>query len=179
METTMLEGMLKHYFTAESGLTNFVYKGDIEAAYKYYSASDSWACDDCLESNNAITAELNKQTYGIWQPYMAYVDKHRQCRTCNEEFIFSKEEQQFWYEKQQFWVVSRAVNCPQCRKDKRVRRNRIKQAQDEIKQFLPKFDKTNIEHVQRIMYLYELTESHKQVQQYAVQLERLKTHLSK
>ncbi len=70
-------------------------------------------------------------------------------------------------------MVSDAVNCKLCRKEKRNRKERIKQAQNEIHDILPNFDKFNIEHLKRVIHLYELTGSHKKVEYYEKILRKL------
>lgn len=80
-----------------------------------------WACDDCLDSDKAIQSNFDKQTYCDFFPHLAYYDKKIVCETCTSDFIFSKEEQQYWYETLQFWVQGRCVDCKKCRKEKRVK----------------------------------------------------------
>jgi Probable zinc-ribbon domain len=174
-ETQQLEKKLNHYFETNPHLTEFIYQSNIDTAYEFYTSSSiRWACDKCLTDGISIAAKVEEQTYCIWQPYMAYVDQKIICKTCNTNFIFSKEEQLFWYEKLKFWVESYAINCKKCRKVKRDRKNLISQAQKDIAKFLPDFDKWNIEHLERVIHLYELTESKRVVQQYKIQLEKLK-----
>ncbi|MBK8154170.1 MAG: zinc-ribbon domain containing protein [Saprospiraceae bacterium] len=38
-----------------------------------------------------------------------------ECEKCGENFIFEKEEQQYWYEVLKFWVQSFPKNCKKCR----------------------------------------------------------------
>ena len=173
-ETQQLQKQLKNYFSDNPELVKLLYKSNIDNAYNYFSScSNRWACDECLKIDKAIKANYLEQMYCIWQPHMAYVDQERECRTCDLKFTFTKHEQKFWYEELRFWVTSDAVNCKKCRIDKRDRKERISQAQKEISEFLPNFDKWNVEHLKRVIHLYELTESHKKVKQYQIALNKL------
>ena len=42
------------------------------------------------------------------------------CASCEIEFKWPAEEQQFWFEELKFWIDSRPKNCIECRKDARV-----------------------------------------------------------
>lgn len=73
-----------------------------------------WACDDCLSSGKAVTAIPDKQvTSGF--PNLAYSDSEYQCSTCEQPFLFKKEEKQLWYEQLQFSIHSIPDNCTDCR----------------------------------------------------------------
>ncbi len=78
-----------------------------------------WACDTCLNSGKAILAHPDKQTFCDHAPFLAYFDHSKLCSTCNQLFLFSAKEQEFWYETLHFWVQSEAKNCPACRKKAR------------------------------------------------------------
>lgn len=54
-----------------------------------------------------------------WPPCLAYFDTTRNCVECGCSFVFSKDEQQFWYEELGFRVQSRAIRCLECRARKR------------------------------------------------------------
>ena len=98
------------------------------AAYKNYkelgvdtysSFIDSdfrWACDLCLQTKKAIEGNPNLQNY-CWNPNYAYYDADKNCRTCNSEFVFTKEEKKYWYESLKFWIDSEPVNCVSCRRE--------------------------------------------------------------
>jgi len=80
-----------------------------------------WACSECLKSGRAIAAKPARQTYCDCWPYLAYFDQTHHCVECGMSFIFSKEEQRYWYEELGFWVQSRPVRCRKCRAEKRKR----------------------------------------------------------
>ncbi len=174
-QTINVQSKILEYFDFEPKLVGFMYNGNVDQAYDYFTSyNNRWACDSCLDIGIAIPGEAKEQTFCIWQPHFAYVDQKRQCRTCEESFVFSKEEQKFWYETLKFWVVSDAVNCKKCRKEKRNRKERIRDAQLEIEEFLPEFDKMNINHLEKVIHLYELTESKNVVNQYRQRLKKLR-----
>lgn len=77
-----------------------------------------WACDTCIKLKKAIIARPDKQDYSYY-PYFAYFDIIRGCKTCNEDYMYTKEQQLFWYEElgKNYW--SRANNCLNCRIKKR------------------------------------------------------------
>lgn len=82
-----------------------------------------WACDHCLETGRAIEGKVAEQTFCDNPPYLAYLDKKKNCETCSKNYIFSKEEQKFWYEELKFWVQSTPKNCQACRKEIRNKKN--------------------------------------------------------
>lgn len=82
-----------------------------------------WACDPCLFKRKALIGNLKKQLFCDHTPYLAYFDRTKTCRTCNETYTFTKEEQVYWYENLGFWVQSVSVNCTSCRKAIRTSRN--------------------------------------------------------
>ncbi len=88
-----------------------------EAFLAFIGNSDfEWACDDCLEGQKALTADLTKQNISS-MPHLAYHDTVLECKTCKEKFVFSKTEKKFWYETLGFWATSQPVYCKSCRRD--------------------------------------------------------------
>ena len=82
-----------------------------------------WACDECLQLGKALIADFSKQLYLDYDPYLAYVDRSKICKTCGDHFVFTKSEQKFWYEDLQFWVQVQPNNCQSCRKEIRHQKN--------------------------------------------------------
>ena len=80
----------------------------------------TWACDECLQNGRALKANPMKQNFCDCQPHFAYFDRVASCRDCNQEFVFSKEEQYHWYEKLGLLVQARQVRCPSCRVIKKL-----------------------------------------------------------
>ncbi len=85
--------------------------------------SVQWACNSCLQGGRAIPANPSKQLYCDFPPYFAYFDTTHRCESCGSSFVFSKEEQSFWYETRGFWVQSRPKQCAKCRAARRRRRS--------------------------------------------------------
>lgn len=80
-----------------------------------------WACDDCLLSNKAIKADPDRQPTGSLMShdteYLAFWDSNWiDCRDCGEPFVFSKEDQLFYYQTLRKTREARAVRCQACRK---------------------------------------------------------------
>ena len=111
----------------------------------------SWACDNCLGSGRAISGTPKKQLYCDFDPYLAYFDLNKTCENCSKEFVFSKEEQQFWYEKLGFWVQSKPKHCADCRKVKR-QKNKLNK---ELTDILSKKESLAIEDMEKLIELYK------------------------
>lgn len=88
--------------------------------YNHYNnfidSNFDWACDVCLDNKKAIRANPRLQNYS-WNPNYAYYDSQFQCRNCNSDFIFSKEEKKYWFESLKFWIDSIPIHCIDCRKE--------------------------------------------------------------
>ncbi len=85
---------------------------------------DRWACDDCLNSGRAIAGEPRRQRQEnimAHEPeYLAFWDKsYRSCLDCGSAFVFSKEEQLFYYQQLGKSRLARAVRCLDCRRARR------------------------------------------------------------
>jgi len=117
---------MRQAITAMERLERSQYENYNELGIDSYSSfidSDfSWACDTCLETKNAISAQSSLQKYS-WNPHYAYYDSTFQCQTCQESFKFKKEEKKLWYEKLKFHIDSEPANCLSCRKDLRTLKN--------------------------------------------------------
>lgn len=84
-----------------------------------FQGGAQWACQDCLESGQAILADPDKQLFRDHKPYLAYYDVEHTCRDCEAAFVFTKTEQHYWYEERQHRVQSRPARCPTCRARRR------------------------------------------------------------
>lgn len=116
-------------------------KAKDQNTYTYYSELDTtpydslvveslnWACDPCLATGNAVTANPSAQVCSQ-QPRLAYWSTEHTCRTCECSFLFQLTEQQYWYESLKFNLDSVPVNCPDCRKVVRRRKNENKELSD-------------------------------------------------
>lgn len=79
-----------------------------------------WACDACLSSGKAIAGDPDQQPTGSLMShdteYLAFWDSDWiDCRDCGEPFVFSKEEQLFYYQTLGKSREARAVRCQACR----------------------------------------------------------------
>ena len=63
-----------------------------------------------LDYKNAQRADISKQHYTVC-PRHWYVDATFACRDCGEEFVFSADEQRFWYEDRKFFIDSLPKHC--------------------------------------------------------------------
>lgn len=109
-----------------------------------------WACDECLDTGKAILADLSQQVYLDYDPYLAYVDRSKICKTCGEHFVFTKSEQKFWYEDLQFWVQVQPNNCQSCRKEIRHQKN----LNNELSFLLKEKDNWILAELARIVEIY-------------------------
>lgn len=179
-EANHLRQAVQHYLELDPGLGQFIYNGNLNYAMdSHASCTQGWACDDCLDSGKAIIGTIECQRYGLYSPHWAYYDQNKTCRTCDNTFTFSKEEQHHWYEELQFWVMSDATNCIRCRTDRRQRRQAISEAQRQLDKRLPTLDMKNSMQLEEAIKLYQITESHKQVAYLSAALNNLRSTPSK
>jgi hypothetical protein len=78
-----------------------------------------WACDFCLDQGKALAGKPWLQVYGLAAPFYIYCDVRRRCSDCNNKFIFSAKEQQYWYETLKFIIYSSPQQCLTCRRKRR------------------------------------------------------------
>lgn len=67
----------------------------------------------------AVRGDITKQNFCLETPYYFYVDKRNTCIQCRQEFLFSAQEQKYWYESLGFSQNSLAVRCKVCRRQRR------------------------------------------------------------
>lgn len=87
---------------------------------------------------------------GFTHPFFAYYDRQFTCATCSHEFVFRKEEQQYWYEELQFITWSYAKDCPTCRKNKRAPNLRSQR----IQTLVEAIDPTDFQQIEALIGLY-------------------------
>lgn len=102
----------------------------------YHWRGMQWACKQCLNAGRAIAGKPWLQTFCDWPPYLAYFDKIYFCTDCRTDFLFSAQEQQYWYEELKFWVQSHPDQCLPCRR-KRREKNAVMQALEKTLRELP------------------------------------------
>ncbi len=74
-----------------------------------------------IDYDSAVRADISKQDYTVC-PRHWYVDATFKCADCGSEFVFSAQEQRFWYEDRRFYVDSQPKRCAACRKKERQRK---------------------------------------------------------
>ena len=70
----------------------------------------------------AVRGNPERQNYchAHHPPKYFYLDETNTCVQCGQEFVFTAEEQKFWYETLQFNFDSIAIRCRDCRKQRRT-----------------------------------------------------------
>jgi hypothetical protein len=68
-----------------------------------------------LDYATAVQADVSKQNRSICPRYW-YIDAAFRCARCGNTFVFTAEEQRFWYEELGFWIDSKAKHCGECRR---------------------------------------------------------------
>jgi len=66
----------------------------------------------------AARADISKQNYSVC-PRHWYVDTTLRCSSCEQSFVWSKDEQRAWFEDYYFWIDVVPVRCKSCRADMR------------------------------------------------------------
>jgi hypothetical protein len=74
-----------------------------------------------LDYGTAVRADITKQDYSVC-PRHWFVEATFKCADCGENFVFSVEEQRFWYEDRKFYVDSYPKRCVSCRQKERQRK---------------------------------------------------------
>jgi hypothetical protein len=144
-----------------------------DVAFNNFTSSNKWACDSCIDLGFAIEATIEEQLFCDYIPFASYYDKKQICHTCKCTFVFSKEEQVYWFETLKFWVQSEVINCKDCRKKKRERKARISDAQTKISLLLPILNVTDENQLKDLIQLYRETESTKQIRKYSAVLKKV------
>ncbi len=118
----------------------------------FYLPYNRWACDACINKRIAKLANPGRQQYEEHLPYFAYFDKEYTCKSCNKIFVFSKEEQCYWFENLRFWGLQDFVpaNCPRCRKEQRIH----KQLQNRLMELLKRENIKDVHILKEISDIY-------------------------
>jgi len=66
--------------------------------------------------DTSVRANIARLPYSVI-PIELYHDLKKVCRSCNQNFIFFAEEQQYWYEDLKLPTQADAINCVLCRQD--------------------------------------------------------------
>ncbi len=71
-----------------------------------------------LNYSTAIRADISQQNFSVC-PRHWYIDAEFHCSRCGQSFVFTADEQKFWYETLKFWIGSIPKECDECRKELR------------------------------------------------------------
>jgi hypothetical protein len=83
-----------------------------------------------IDYGTAERADVAKQDFSVC-PRHWYINATFRCEACGTKFVFSAQEQRFWYEARRFYVDSQPRRCPACRKQDR-RTKLLKQQYDNL-----------------------------------------------
>jgi transcription elongation factor Elf1 len=137
--------------------------------YSAFINSDfEWACDTCLTTKKAVLANTGLQTPSM-NPHLAYFDKNLMCKSCGEEFLFTKEEKRFWFEVLKFWIDSEPVSCLKCRREIRVLKSENKILSEILKKELAQI---SIEELEKVIEVYRKWDKNDRVAFYEAQLKK-------
>jgi len=106
-----------------------------------------------LDYSTAVKADTSKQNCSVC-PRHWYIDATLNCLRCSNTFVFSAEEQRFWFEDLGFWVNSQAAHCRACRRDLRELKSLRQQYARDVTAVLGR--DANIEQKQRLLKVVDL-----------------------
>lgn len=109
-----------------------------------------WACRECLGEENVTQGRPWLQSFTDSPPHLAYFDKVYGCELCGQRYVFSAQEQRFWYEELKFWVNTRPKQCADCRRLRRTDR----EAMRTLQQLLSGLDESDPLQLARVAGLY-------------------------
>lgn len=75
-----------------------------------------------IDYATAVRADISQQDFTV-APRLWYVDATFCCARCAKSFVFSAQEQKFWYEELKFFVDSLPKHCSSCRRELRELKN--------------------------------------------------------
>jgi len=79
-----------------------------------------------LNYQSAIQADTSKHKastyFGSHRTW--YIDAWFDCEQCGKEFCWTVQEQQCWFEQLHFWIDAYPKSCPDCRKNRRRKREK-------------------------------------------------------
>lgn len=172
-ETKIVINLIESLAQNNPNWFHFFFDGNNNNAYKSFTTGTKWACDSCIEKSNALVASPSKQNFCDYLPFLAYFDSNRLCKSCDKAFVFKKEEQKYWYENLHFWVQSEAICCKSCRKEKRVNKEKIKNAQKRLHELMSDLNTTSEAELREVISLYQVTNSSNKVLKYTNALNKV------
>ena len=96
-----------------------------------------WACDVCISTGKAIASEPWQQLTRSDYPFFAYFERSLKCADCGKDFLFSAQEQHYWYDILQFYIDSYPKQCAPCRHKRRVYKRHFHDLQRAIESLDP------------------------------------------
>ena len=113
---------------------------------------DRWACDSCIKKGRALIGNIEKQNYGGYgMPFPVYLDIDRTCISCGENYIYKKEDQQYWYETLHKNVWSRASRCLSCRKPLQ----KVRKSNQRLQYLVMNVDLNNEEELKELIEIFK------------------------
>ncbi len=159
-------------FNGAMDVNNWGFIATFLGVVKAYPDFYQWACDDCINSEKAILADPKKQNYSVGgRPYLAYYDLQRTCRSCGDDFLFSKEEQRFWYEELEFYVDSKPIHCKPCNKKIKASKNLNTELSDLLKEGKP----SSKEQLLRIADIYQEMGKEAKMKSYLTAIKKIRS----
>ena len=105
---------------------------------------------------SAIRADISRQDYSVY-PRCWYMDAEVKCDRCEKSFVFSADEQRFWYEDARFYVDSFPRQCKACRRELRELKSLRQEYDRDITAVLA--DRSNLSKKQRLVDIVKTLES--------------------
>ncbi|NOQ73610.1 MAG: hypothetical protein GQ574_16510 [Crocinitomix sp.] len=150
------------YETFQSSIDYYSKATEEEQCHQY----KAWGCNKCVKAEKAIIADFSKQKPSFGGPYIMYLDRILNCKYCKAPFVFSANEQQYWYEGLNLIIDSEATRCKSCREKKVVQQRLMKLLATE-----PEF--TN-EVLEELIECYEIIGSKMKAQEFSNRLKKRK-----
>jgi Probable zinc-ribbon domain len=112
--------------------------------------------DRHLDYSTAVRADISRQNFSVC-PRHWYINAAFHCSRCGQPFVFTAEEQKFWYEELKFWIDSRPKECAKCRQELRAMKALQQEYDREIASALSK--ETSVDQKQRLVAVIEAIEA--------------------
>lgn len=108
-----------------------------------------------LDYSTAVRADIAQQNFSVC-PRHWYIDAAFKCSRCGESFVFTSDEQKFWYEELKFWIDSLPRECAKCRKELRALKALQQEYDRDIASAMSK--STTVEQKERVVAVLEAIE---------------------
>lgn len=95
-------------------------------------------CRECVRQGRAVPADPEKQDFPVMEgPYRAWFDQGRVCGYCGQEFVFTAQDQRFWYEERRIPLHVVPVGCPSCRRRVRQQKRANRLLAERLRELAP------------------------------------------